>query len=107
MGSFCVVVGSLFIDALSRIGHRDEPGSVQAFGTKTTVERLDEPIICWLSGPRKVELDLIQISLLPAHQTQTSELGTADNPNASWLAADPRQSIRFVDRLIRPEVCPR
>jgi hypothetical protein len=51
MGSFVVVIGPPFFDALPGIGHRDKPGSVQALGTKPPVERLDEPVVCWLSGP--------------------------------------------------------
>ena len=50
MGSFVAVLYRPFFDALPGIGHRDEPGSVQARGMNPPVEHLDEPVVCWLSG---------------------------------------------------------
>jgi len=105
MGSFCVVVGRPFFDALLSIGHRDEPRGVQALRAKTTIERLDEPVICWLSGPREVELDIAQIRPLVEHPV--GELGAIVDPNAPRLAADARQSIQFLDHPTRPELCSR
>ncbi len=70
MGSFGVVVGPPFFDALPGIGHRDEPGSIQALRTKAAVERLDEPVISGFPRPREVEFDLVA-STVQAHPKRT------------------------------------
>jgi hypothetical protein len=73
----------------SAIGHRDEPGSIQALGTKASVERFDKPVVSGFSGSREVELNLVQISPLVEHPA--GELGTI--VDAGLMTANQRTAI--------------
>src|SRR5580765_4695851 len=67
MASFLVVVPPPALDAIPRVGQRQEPGRVQAFRPQPTVECFYVSVIRGFSGPRKRNFHAVQIRPLVQH----------------------------------------
>jgi len=61
MWSLIVVFGAPSGSHCTRLIERIEPACVEKLLPYTAVERFAESVICWLSGPREVELHLVPI----------------------------------------------
>ena len=64
MWSVLVVIGPPFFDAGACVAHGQEPGGIEAFLAQPAVEGLYVCVVGGFSGPREVELDLVEVSPL-------------------------------------------
>src|SRR3954447_2692434 len=64
MGSIVVVGTPPFLNPVPGVGHRQEPGRVQALCPQATVERLNQPVVRGLSGPGEVDPHAVQVGPL-------------------------------------------
>lgn len=92
-----VEVSRPFFDPGPGVGHRQDPGGVQAFLAQSAVERLDMRVVAGFSGPRDVQFDLVERGLL-LEQTP-GELGAVVDANALRLASEPGEAVERFDDL--------
>ena len=93
VGSFLIVVPKPILHLRSGIVKAHEPMRVQAFAAELAVERLDEGIVCRLSGSREVEGDTVRVG--PEIEIAGDELAALVDANGlgvTDLSADPFQS---------------
>lgn len=72
-----IIVRTPVLDLLLHVIEAQEPALVPALRPQTTVERLDEPIVCGLSASAEVQTHAVQVRLLV--QPLTGELGAIIN----------------------------
>lgn len=97
MWSYLVIVSTPILKLFSSIGHRQEPVRVQAFCAQSTVERLDERVVCRLAGDIRLPaqstvhavLDrngLVKRAQARRNKAMGTTLADAPVPNALWCA---------------------
>lgn len=84
MGPILIVVSTPILHLFAGVRKRQEPMRVQTFRPKLAVEGFDEAIISRLSGPRKVERDVICIG----PQVKITGAEGASQPGPARTAAE-------------------
>lgn len=92
-----VEVSRPFFDPGVGVGHRQDPGGVQAFLAQSAVERLDMRVVAGFSGPRDVQFDLVERG--PLLDQTPGELGAVVDANALRLASEPGEAVERFDDL--------
>ena len=96
------VVRTPSIQLFAGVGKACEPVSVQTFGPKLAVERLDEAVVRWLTGLGEVQYNVVGVS--PQIEVVGDELGAVIDPDCLRVAvgpADPFQGLNHVFPAIR------
>jgi hypothetical protein len=97
---FGVVIDPPRLDALARIGQREEPAGIETLSPDTGVEGFDESIVGWRSWPGEVQLNTVQIG--PLVKQASGELWTVVDPNALRLAPFEDEMLEHLERHGRP-----
>ena len=94
VGSIVVVVSAPILQLFAGVRKAHEPVRVQAFRPEFRIERLDEPVVGGLSGPREVRRDIVGIG--PEIEVAGDELVAVIDSNGLRIAdlgADPLQGL--------------